>query len=239
MSSRDRGGAGRSAAGGLASERAVDIAIGHEHLHGDLVAPDGSRAIVVFAHGSGSGRHSPRNRHVAQYLQGDGLGTLLLDLLTEEEERLDARSGHLRFDIDLLARRLVQSVGWLDRDAEIGSGTSIGYFGASTGGGAALVAAAHQGARIGAVVSRGGRPDLAGEALPLVQAPTLLIVGGRDEVVIDLNRQAEAQLECEHRLEIVPGATHLFEERGTLEQVATLAAEWFTSHLRGVPTATP
>lgn len=209
----------------------IELAVDGEVVHGDLVLPEDSRSVVVFAHGSGSSRHSSRNRQVAQHLQEAGLGTLVLDLLTGSEERLDARTAHLRFDIELLAGRLVRSVDWLD-----GQGMGhlrVGYFGASTGAGAALVAAARQGSRIGAVVSRGGRPDLAGEALPAVRAPTLLIVGGDDPVVVDLNRQAMASLAGEHELEVVAGATHLFEEPGALERVAELAADWFTGHLAG------
>lgn len=209
--------------------RAVDIAVDDAALHGDLVVADDSHCIVVFAHGSGSGRHSPRNRRVAQRLQHDGLGTLLVDLLTDAEEEIDARTRHLRFDIDLLADRLQAVAEWLDQHEQLGR-LGLGYFGASTGAAAALVAAA-QADRIGAVVSRGGRPDLAGDALGMVQAPVLLIVGSQDEAVLDLNRKAQTRLRCEHRLEVVPGATHLFEEPGALEQVATLAAGWFTSHL--------
>jgi putative phosphoribosyl transferase len=216
--------------------RAVDIAVDHAAVQGDLVVPDDSGAVVVFAHGSGSGRHSPRNRQVARRLQQDGLGTLLLDLLTEPEEHIDSRTGQLRFDIDLLAARLERAAAWLEEQEQLRR-LRLGYFGASTGAAAALVAAARQGDRIGAVVSRGGRPDLAGPALPRVRAPTLLIVGGRDRVVLELNRQAQAELRCEHRLEIVPGATHLFEEAGALEQVAALASAWFTRHLTVVPAA--
>ncbi|HWC10888.1 MAG TPA: dienelactone hydrolase family protein [Acidimicrobiales bacterium] len=217
--------------------RPVTIGVDGAAVHGDLVVPDGSTAVVVFAHGSGSGRHSPRNRQVAQRLQQEGLGTLLLDLLTKAEEGIDARTAELRFDIDLLAGRLAAAATFLDQDGDLGGRMGLGYFGASTGAAAALVAAAAQGGRVGAVVSRGGRPDLAGDALPRVQAPTLLIVGGRDEVVLDMNRGAQARLRCEHRLDIVPGATHLFGEPGALEQVADLAAGWFTRHLAGAPNA--
>jgi pimeloyl-ACP methyl ester carboxylesterase len=200
-------------------------------LKGDLTVPPGARGLVIFAHGSGSSRRSTRNQAVARYLQGKGLGTLLFDLLTEQEERQEYYTRHLRFDIPMLADRLVDATRWA------GSGTGLrdlamGYFGASTGAGAALVAAAELGNRIVAVVSRGGRPDLAGEALPRVKATTLLIVGGEDTPVIDLNEQAHAALRCEKRLTIVPGATHLFEEPGTLERVAQLAAEWFLEHLQ-------
>jgi putative phosphoribosyl transferase len=208
----------------------VEVAVESGALRGDLVLPAGAGAVVVFAHGSGSGRLSPRNRLVAARLQQRGLGTLLLDLLTEPEEVADARTAALRFDIGLLAGRLERAVEWLDR--ECGTATcAIGYFGASTGAGAALAAAARQRDRIGAVVSRGGRPDLAEEALGAVLAPTLLIVGSRDDAVLRLNRDALARLRCEARLEVVAGATHLFEERGALEQVADLAAGWFTEHL--------
>jgi dienelactone hydrolase len=206
-------------------------------LEGELSLPQGARAVVLFAHGSGSGRHSPRNQFVARSLQATGIGTLLFDLLTVQEEQVDLRTRHLRFDINLLAQRLVAAVRWLDVSAQwIRDETGFadlrpGFFGASTGGGAALVAAAELGARIGAVVSRGGRPDLAGEALAKVEAPTLLIVGERDEVVIRLNEEAYAQLRCEKALKIVPGATHLFEEPGTLELVAQLAGDWFVRYL--------
>ena len=208
---------------------AVRIAAGRASLDGDLTLPPGARGVVLFAHGSGSSRHSSRNRYVAQELRRSGLGTLLMDLLTSEEEAVDARTGHLRFDIDLLAERLGAATDFL-RDDPRTSRLAVGYFGASTGGGAALLAAADRPAEVGAVVSRGGRPDLAGAALPRVQAPTLLIVGGRDEPVIEMNREALAGLRCEKRLEIVPGATHLFEEPGTLDEVARLAAAWFGRH---------
>lgn len=212
--------------------RPVEIGQDSAVLHGDLALPENGGGLVIFAHGSGSGRHSPRNRQVAERLQRDGFGTLLLDLLTESEEAADAHTAHLRFDIPLLAHRLTATVAWLDRQRE-GAGISVGYFGASTGAGAALVAAARQPDRIGAVVSRGGRPDLAAEALPGVEAPTLMIVGGRDPTVLDLNRRAGEQLRCEHQLEVVPGATHLFEEAGALDQVGDLAAGWFSAHLAG------
>ncbi|HEV8434255.1 MAG TPA: dienelactone hydrolase family protein [Thermoanaerobaculia bacterium] len=195
-------------------------------LEGDLLVPSGAPGIVLFAHGSGSSRFSSRNRYVAQVLRDGGLGTLLIDLLTASEEAIDERTRHLRFDIDLLARRLVDAAQWLDTP-------SVGLFGASTGGGAALVAAAQLPDRIKAVVSRGGRPDLAGAALPRVKAPTLLIVGGHDEPVIELNEEAYDRMTCERKMEIVPGATHLFEEPGTLEQVARLARDWFVKYLGG------
>jgi dienelactone hydrolase len=211
---------------------AVQIASGRASLDGDLTLAPGARGLVLFAHGSGSSRKSSRNRYVAQELRRSGLGTLLMDLLTPEEEAADARTAHLRFDIGLLAERLGAATDWLRQDPRT-SRLAVGYFGASTGGGAALVAAVDRPAEVGAVVSRGGRPDLAGAALPRVQAPTLLIVGGRDEPVIEMNREALARLRCEKRLEIVPGATHLFEEPGALEEVARLAAGWFARHLAG------
>ncbi len=209
-------------------ERAVRIS--PLHLAGDLVVPKGALGVVLFAHGSGSSRHSSRNRYVARVLQQGGLATLLMDLLTSEEEQVDMRTAHLRFDIPLLAGRLVEATDWLANEPETRE-LSTGYFGASTGGGAALVAAAARPAAVGAVVSHGGRPDLAGESLPLVKAPTLLIVRGRDEVVIELNERAKAQLRTETGLEIVTGATHFFEEPGTLERVADLAQSWFERHL--------
>jgi putative phosphoribosyl transferase len=199
-------------------------------LSGDLVIPPNATGIVLFAHGSGSSRHSRRNRYVAGVLQQGGLATLLLDLLTETEEEVDLQTRHLRFDIGLLAGRLGETTDWLHQD-QATMRLPLGYFGASTGGGAALVAAAERPNAIGAVVSRGGRPDLAGIALRRVQAPTLLIVGGNDYEVIELNRQAMAAMRCEKELSIVPGATHLFEEPGTLEQVSKLALSWFKRHL--------
>lgn len=199
-------------------------------LEADLTIPDGATGIVVFAHGSGSSRHSPRNRQVATVLQESGLATLLMDLLTVEEERIDEVTRHLRFDLDLLAERLVATTDWLAEQPST-AGLRLGFFGASTGAGAALIAAAQRPERVAAVVSRGGRPDLAGKALPLVQAPTLLIVGGKDYEVIELNREAAGLLQAPHELVIVPGATHLFSEPGTLEQVAHLAADWFVRHL--------
>ena len=199
-------------------------------LEGDLGLPKDTGAIVLFAHGSGSSRHSPRNRYVAQVLQSYGIGTLLFDLLTREEESVDEISGELRFDIPFLAGRLMDATRWLMQRPDLRH-MKVGYFGASTGAAAALVAASEMQRVIGAVVSRGGRPDLAGDALPSVRCPTLLIVGGDDEPVIGMNQEALAQLLCEKKLVIVPGATHLFEEPGTLEQVAQLAADWFTKHL--------
>jgi dienelactone hydrolase len=206
------------------------IPAGGATLAGDLTIPVGARAIVLFAHGTGSSRHSPRNQMVARTLAGAGFATLLMDLLTEIEEAEDQRTGLLRFDIDLLAERLVGATAWL-ADQPLTRSLSIGYFGASTGAGAALVAAAERPETVKAIVSRGGRPDLAEEALRRVRAATLLIVGGHDEVVLDLNRRALAELTCEKRLEIVPRASHLFEEPGTLQRVAELAQSWFEQHL--------
>jgi dienelactone hydrolase len=200
-------------------------------LEGELKAPSSATGIVLFAHGSGSSRHSPRNQYVASVIRNAGVGTLLFDLLTLEEEAIDIQTRHLRFDIDLLARRLMDAANWIKQEPVLRH-LRVGYFGSSTGGGAALVAAAMVGEEIGAVVSRGGRPDLAAEALPRVKSPTLLIVGGYDEPVIKLNKHAYAQLRCQKKLEIVPGATHLFEEPGKLEEVARLAAEWFQTYLR-------
>ncbi len=211
------------------SPRAVEIPVDSKRLHGDLALPDHPLGIVLFAHGSGSSRFSPRNRFVAAQLQEAAIATLLMDLLTEEEEREDEITARLRFDIGLLADRLAAAARWTRAQPPAAS-LPIGYFGASTGGGAALVAAAAHPEAIAAVVSRGGRPDLAGDALPAVQAPTLLIVGGNDGPVIEMNRRAMAQLRCETDLKIVPGATHLFEEPGALEQVAQLAVDWFTRH---------
>ena len=200
-------------------------------LEGEVHVGDESRGIVLFVHGSGSSRFSPRNQFVARSLRDAGLATLLFDLLTREEEAIDVATRHLRFDIGLLAERLVDASRWIRTRPETRE-LKIGYFGASTGGGAALVAAAELGDEVGAVVSRGGRPDLAGDALARVKSPTLLIVGGFDEPVIRLNEEALARLRCEKELRIVPGATHLFEEHGALEEVARLAGEWFGRHLR-------
>jgi dienelactone hydrolase len=212
------------------NQREVRIATGPITLQGDLTLPRNATGIVLFAHGSGSSRHSSRNRFVAGALSRAGLATLLMDLLTVEEERVDLRTAHLRFDIGLLAERLVGATDWLLQQPDTHELT-IGCFGASTGAAAALVAAARRSDSIGAVVSRGGRPDLAGPELPQVHAPTLLIVGGDDRQVIVLNRTAYQQLACEKQLVIVPGATHLFEEPGTLEEVAELARDWFLEHL--------
>lgn len=208
----------------------IVISAGKVTLSGELKVPDEATGIVLFAHGSGSSRFSPRNQYVARVIREAGVGTLLFDLLTRDEEAIDMQTRHLRFDISLLARRLVDATSWLASHNETNQ-LRPGYFGSSTGGGAALVAAAALGEKIGAVVSRGGRPDLAGEALPFVTAPTLLIVGGRDYPVIKMNQAALAQLHCEKSLQIVPGATHLFEEPGTLAEVAHLAADWFVRHL--------
>lgn len=199
-------------------------------LQGTLAIPAGARGLVLFAHGSGSSRLSPRNRFVADFLNEGGLATLLFDLLTADESEIDDRTGALRFDIDLLGRRLVDTLDGLSARQEVRD-LPVGLFGASTGAAAALIAAAARPERVMAVVSRGGRPDLADPALPRVRAPTLLIVGGWDGPVIGMNRQAAAKLSCGHRLEIVPGATHLFEEPGKLEAVARLAREWFQQHL--------
>jgi putative phosphoribosyl transferase len=212
------------------AQRQAHIPFDGVTLDGDLSLPDGAQAVVSFAHGSGSSRFSPRNRYVAGVLQQAGLGTLLLDLLTPEEEQVDARTGHLRFDIGLLARRLVGATNWLGEQQETRV-LKVGYFGASTGGGAALVAAAERPEGIGAVVSRGGRPDLAGPALPRVTAPTLLIVGGLDAPVIALNKQAMQEMRAHTELAVVAGATHLFEEPGTLDEVARLARDWFLKYL--------
>jgi len=208
----------------------VLVPAGRVWLQGDLGVPPNATGVVLFAHGSGSSRHSSRNQYVARVLEQRGFATLLIDLLTESEEAVDRQTAHLRFDIGLLAGRLVAIVDWLGRTPET-AGLPIGLFGASTGGGAALVAAARR-EQIGAVVSRGGRPDLAGPALAAVRAPTLLIVGGADEPVIGMNRDAARHMPGEVRIEIIPGATHLFEEPGTLERVAALAGDWFARHLR-------
>ena len=208
----------------------VQIPAGRAVLSGNLTIPENAIALVLFAHGSGSSRHSPRNQFVARTINRAGLGTLLFDLLTPEEEALDIYTREHRFNISLLAERLVQATSWAEQQAQTRD-LRIGYFGSSTGGAAALVAAAELLQDVGAVVSRGGRPDLAGDALARVQAPTLLIVGGNDDTVIELNEMARDQMRCEVKLEIIPGATHLFEEPGALEQVARLASDWFSLHL--------
>ena len=208
----------------------VSIVTGDVSLAGTLHLPRPARGLVVFAHGSGSSRHSPRNRYVAEVLHHAGLATLLFDLLTSEEEAIDRDTAKLRFDILFLAKRLLQVTQWVKQQPEL-SPLRLGYFGASTGAAAALVAAARQPSDVRAVVSRGGRPDLAEQFLSQVQAPTLLIVGGKDFQVIEMNRQAMKELRSENQLAIVPGATHLFEEKGALEQVAQLARDWMTLHL--------
>jgi putative phosphoribosyl transferase len=215
-------------------EGAVQVTAGPVVLEGKLGVPEGARGVVLFAHGSGSGRHSPRNRYVAGMLREAGLATLLVDLLTSEEEEVDLRTRQLRFDIGLLAERLVGATDWIAQNPDTRN-LPVGYFGASTGAGAALAAAAERPEKVGAVVSRGGRPDLAGDSLSRVQAPTLLIVGGNDIPVIGMNRKAMEQMHVEKELEIVPGATHLFEEPGALEEVARLAAGWFVHHLGSAP----
>ncbi|PYJ92872.1 MAG: hydrolase [Verrucomicrobia bacterium] len=210
----------------------VRIEAGREVLFGNLNILENATTLVLFAHGSGSSRHSPRNQFVARTLNNAGLATLLFDLLTQQEEAIDMRTREHRFNIALLAERLVHATKWAKQQEQTRD-LLAGYFGSSTGGAAALVAAAELPQDVGAVVSRGGRPDLAGEALPKVQAPTLLIVGGNDDVVIELNEQARDRMRCEVKLEIVPGATHLFEEPGALEQVAKLASDWFLLHAAG------
>jgi putative phosphoribosyl transferase len=217
-------------AGPAAAERAVRLSAAGAELDGDLGLPPQARGLVLFAHGSGSGRHSPRNRAVAEALQRAGFATLLLDLLTASEEEVDVRTRHLRFDVELLGERLGAAVDWAASEPQV-AGLPIGCFGASTGAAAALLIAAARPAAVGAVVSRGGRPDLAGDALPRVQAPTLLIVGAQDTAVLDLNLKAAQRLGGPHALEVVPGAGHLFEEPGALEAVAVLSSGWFTQHL--------
>jgi pimeloyl-ACP methyl ester carboxylesterase len=213
-----------------AQSAAVSIRTGAVALDGMLSIPERAGGVVMFVHGSGSSRFSPRNRRVAGVLDAGGLGTLLFDLLTAQEQEIDERTAALRFDIGLLTQRLIDAVDWLVERLD-SRGLRIGLFGASTGAAAALAAAAERPERIAAVVSRGGRPDLVLPVLPRVRAPTLLIVGGLDQPVIGMNQRAAAALGCEHRLEIIPGATHLFEEPGTLDQVACLARDWFMEHL--------
>jgi predicted alpha/beta-hydrolase family hydrolase len=219
----------------LGLARQVRIQLSEAVLEGELQIPRGASGLVLFAHGSGSSRHSPRNQYVAKVIRESGVGTLLFDLLTKAEEAVDLRTRHLRFDIGLLARRLAAAADWVKEQAETRH-LRVGYFGSSTGGAAALVAAAEIGDEIGAVVSRGGRPDLAGAALERVVSPTLLIIGGLDDVVIQLNEEAYARLRCKKELKIVAGATHLFEEPGKLEAVARLAAEWFRHYLQPLAT---
>ena len=221
---------GRTYRGGEAGSADVRIEHGAIALNGELRVPAGAAGIVLFAHGSGSSRHSARNHRVARAIREAGLGTLLFDLLTRDEEAVDDYRRHLRFDIELLARRLVSATAWVAAGAETRH-LRVGYFGASTGGAAALVAAARLGPAIGAVVSRGGRPDLAGEALGHVESPTLLVVGGLDEGVLRLNEEACARMVCTKQLEVVAGATHLFDEPGALDEVASLSAAWFERHL--------
>ena len=211
-------------------DRLVRVRAGTAELQGNLRIPPAPRGIVVFAHGSGSGRHSPRNRFVADVLVNTGLATLLIDLLMQEEEMIDLQTAELRFDIRLLAERLSGVTDWLAGEPSA-AGLSTGYFGASTGAAAALIAAADRPEHVRAIVSRGGRPDLAGPVLPRVRQPTLLIAGGEDDVVVDLNRLALRELGGIKQLVIIPGATHLFEEPGALEQVAALAREWFLRYL--------
>jgi putative phosphoribosyl transferase len=208
----------------------VQIHAGRAVLPGNLNVPENADALVLFAHGSGSSRHSPRNQFVARTLNEAGLATLLFDLLTPEEEAIDMQTREHRFNIDFLAVRLGHATKWAKQQEQM-SNLGIGYFGSSTGGAAALMAAVDAPQNVNAVVSRGGRPDLAGEALPKVKAPTLLIVGGNDDVVIELNEQARDKMDCEVKLEIIPGATHLFEEPGALEKVAQIASQWFSCHL--------
>jgi putative phosphoribosyl transferase len=208
----------------------VQIDTGQAVLPGNVHLPGDANALVLFAHGSGSSRHSPRNQFVARTLNDAGLATLLFDLLTHEEEAIDTQTREVRFNISLLAERLVHATKWAKQQPQTRD-LRIGYFGSSTGGAAALVAAVSVPQDVGAVVSRGGRPDLAGEVLPKVQAPTLLVVGANDDIVIELNEQARDKMRCEVNLEIIPGATHLFEEPGTLEKVAKLASDWFVTHL--------
>jgi len=210
--------------------RPVDIPTDGVSLAGDLAIPAGASGVVLFAHGSGSSRHSPRNRFVARTIRASGIATLLFDLLSPAEDREDAIDARLRFNIAMLAARLAHAARWIGDQPETRQ-LGMGFFGASTGGAAALVAAAELGPLVQAVVSRGGRPDLAGDALPRVNSPTLLIVGELDEVVLRLNRDAYARLRCRKQILVVPGATHLFEEPGALEEVASLATEWFKRSL--------
>lgn len=214
----------------VVAARSVTIPAGEVTLEGDLIVPESARGVVLFAHGSGSSRFSPRNRFVANHLVDHGFATLLMDLLTEDEERIDDVTRHMRFDIPFLAERLSHAIDWLTRDRTTRD-LPIGLFGASTGAAAALISAVQRTGDVKAIVSRGGRPDLAGTWLPMVTAPVLLIVGGNDDVVIQLNRQASDMLRSAKQLAIVSGATHLFEEPGTLEKVAALAAGWFLQHL--------
>ncbi|HTY74683.1 MAG TPA: dienelactone hydrolase family protein [Candidatus Nanoarchaeia archaeon] len=208
----------------------VSIPTGKETIKGNLEVPPGARAIVLFAHGSGSGRFSPRNTYVARLMNAQGMGTLLVDLLTSGEEEVDEQTAQYRFDVDLLARRLIDATMWLKQNS-VTKNLVVGYFGASTGAAAALIAAAKLPDYVKAVVSRGGRPDLAADHLPEVKAPTLLIVGGNDFEVLEMNKDALKLIRVEKKLEIVAGATHLFEESGTLQKAASLAINWFAKHL--------
>ncbi|EKD74156.1 MAG: hypothetical protein ACD_45C00056G0012 [uncultured bacterium] len=217
----------------VAIEHPVIIPCGEAHLEGILHIPHNARGIVLFVHGSGSSRFSVRNQHVARILNTANLATLLFDLLTPEEEAIDAQTSELRFDIDFLASRLIDTTHWCVKHL-VTHHLALGYFGASTGGGAALVAAAQETNVVKAIVSRGGRPDLAGKSLPLVKAPTLLIVGGNDIPVIEMNQNAMLKMNCTKKLDIIPGATHLFEEPGTLDEVARLAQTWFIKYLESV-----
>jgi len=220
------------------SRREATIPVGDVLLSGDLEIPPGSRGIVVFAHGSGSGRFSPRNRLVARALREGRLATLLFDLLTAEEEEAEVETGHLRFDIGFLAGRLLAAMDWVGSQPPT-RGLDVGFFGASTGAAAALVAAAERSSGVSAVVSRGGRPDLAGAMLSRVRCPTLLLVGGEDRAVLRLNQEALGRLDVEKKLQIIPGATHLFEEPGALDQVAGIAREWFVRYLKSSAASRP
>lgn len=213
----------------MKEQRAVTISVEGVNLNGDLTTPRDAIGLVLFAHGSGSSRRSPRNQYVARVLQEAGIATLLFDLLTPQEEQEEYFTRHLRFDIGLLAQRLIAATQWIVNRQEVAT-RELGFFGASTGAAAALIAASQLGEEVKAVVSRGGRPDLAGDALMEVRAATVLIVGSEDHAVIDLNREALALLRCEKEIKIIPGATHLFEEPGALERAAGLAADWFQSH---------
>jgi putative phosphoribosyl transferase len=213
------------------NEVSIRISDGEGHIKGNLTVPQEAQAAIVFAHGSGSGRFSPRNQYVAKELNRARLATFLIDLLTQDEEEIDVVTAEYRFDIERLAKRLLDATEWLTRNSTT-KNLKIGYFGASTGAAAALIAAAERPTQIKAVVSRGGRPDLAMHAIPKVKAPTLFIVGGNDDVVIELNKKAMQNFPAENKLEIVPGATHLFEEEGKLEIVAKLAIDWFLAHLQ-------
>jgi putative phosphoribosyl transferase len=214
----------------VAKNVTIRLPVDNQELYGDLAVPENAKGLVVFAHGSGSSRHSPRNQFVAEELQKDHLATFLLDLLTEREEEIDDITKHLRFDIPFLSHRLISAAAWIKTSSEVFK-LNIGLFGASTGGAAALLAAAQRPELFHAVVSRGGRPDLGSESLHLVKAPTLLIVGELDTQVLQLNQYALRLLTCEKKLEIIPGATHLFEEHGKLEKVAALARDWFDKYL--------